>query len=370
MTPGPQVSVVVRGGDSPALLVTCLEHLGALRTAPHEIILVDPGTDESTRHLVAEKFPDVVHLRPPRRPGRAQTPWQAGLSHASGDVVAFLDGDTRVDELWLDALTTPYADPAVSAVGGRVVSASPASRAPHDVHAARADGEALAAHEATTGLASIGRVLPSGELTSFFGADPGRPVEVDHLPTANLSFRTAALASVGGFRAPGPGTTDHDATDAALRLSAAGHRLVFTPQAITRRDTAAEAPGRTDLRHLFGTRRDHLILLTGAYGWRHPLVRRYPATTLRDQHRHLRAAYRLLRARPDDHGSRPPLHRRATWPVIFTRSVAELAGLAAGTLAALQLRSGHGSGHRSGHGSRHGSRHGSGHRPVATDPGS
>lgn len=348
MTPGPQVSVVVRGGDSPALLVTCLEHLGALRTAPHEIILVDPGTDESTRHLVAEKFPDVVHLRPPRRPGRAQTPWQAGLSHASGDVVAFLDGDTRVDELWLDALTTPYADPAVSAVGGRVVSASPASRAPHDVHAARED------HEATTGLASIGRVLPSGELTSFFGADPGRPVKVDHLPTANLSFRTAALASVGGFRAPGPGTTDHDATDAALRLSAAGHRLVFTPQAITRRDTAAEAPGRTDLRHLFGTRRDHLILLTGAYGWRHPLVRRYPATTLRDQHRHLRAAYRLLRARPDDHGSRPPLHRRATWPVIFTRSVAELAGLAAGTLAALQLGSGHGSGHR----------------PVATDPGS
>lgn len=341
MTPGPQISVVVRGGDSPALLVTCLEHLGALRTAPHEIILVDPGTDESTRHLVAEKFPDVVHLRPPRRPGRAQTPWQAGLSYASGDVVAFLDGDTRVDELWLDALTTPYADPAVSAVGGRVVSASPASRAPH---------------EATTGLASIGRVLPCGELTSFFGADPGRPVEVDHLPMANLSFRTAALASVGGFRARGPGTTDHDATDAALRLSAAGHRLVFTPLAITRRDTAAEAPGRTDLRHLFGARRDHLILLTGAYGWRHPLVRRYPATTLRDQHRHLRAAYRLLRARPDDHGSLPPLHRRATWPVIFTRSVAELAGLAAGSLAAMQLRSGHGSGH------------GSGRRPVATDP--
>ena len=359
MTPGPRVSVVVRGGENPDLLITCLEHLGALRTAPDEIIVIAPDTDESSRRLVTEKFPDVVQLRLPWRPGRAQPPWQAGLARAGGDVVAFLDDDTRVDELWLDALTAPYTDPAVSAVGGRVVSAG--------------GGEDLR-DEAMTGLASIGRVLPSGELTSYFGADPGRQVEVDHLPESNMSFRTAAVEAVGGFRVGHPGSGRRDATDLALRLGAAGYRLVFAPQAVTRRDAAttedAADAERTDLRHLFGTRRDHLVLLVGAYGWTHALVRRYPATTVRDQHRHLRAAYRLLRGRPDARGVRPSLRRRASSPWIATRSAAELAGLAAGVLAALRSQPERSPARRPDDGRAHDPAHRGAHRPeaTATDP--
>ena len=149
--------------------------------------------------------------------------------------------------------------------------------------------------------------------------------------------------SVGGFRDGCAGSGRRDATDLALRLGAAGHRLVFVPQAVTRRDAAsatasADDAERTDLRHLFGSRRDHLVLLVGAYGWTHTLVRRYLATTVRDQHRHIRAAYQLLRGRPDAGGVRPPIRRRATWPFVATRSAAELAGLVTGVLVMLRSR--------------------------------
>lgn len=317
----PRVCVVVSTDASHQQLTTCLEHLGALRTAPHEILVVDSSADDACRRLLAEKFPDVVYLPPPRGPGAAPVPRQVGLARASGEIICFIDDDARVDELWLDALTAPYTDPTVSGVGGRAVTGA---RGEHD-----------------DGLGSIGRVLPSGDLTGFFGADPGRVIDVDHLSGATMSFRASALASVGGFsrRYRSSGRVG-EATDVALRLRMAGHRLVFAPQAISRH-AAPLAPGedRSDLPHLFRSRRDHMLLLTRVYGWSHPLVRRYPVTTVRDQHRHLRSAYRLLRGRPDARGTRPAVVRRMTAPFLLARSVAELAGMAAGVPAAVRARS-------------------------------
>lgn len=318
MTPAPQVTVVVRTHASPERLVLCLEHLAALRTAPHEIIVVDAAPGAASHQLIAEKFPEVTYLSSHTAPASSSAR-QVGLSRASGEIVSFLDDDVCVDDLWLDALLAPYSDATVAAVGGRVVSGS-----------LGADRD---------GIGSIGRLLPSGEMTSFFGARPAHPVAVDHLSGANMSFRASALASLGGFRR-GPGETDHlEAADLALRLRGAGHRLVFTPHALARRDAGPDTDrARVDLRHLHSTRRDHVLLLARALGWSHPLVLRYPITTVRDQHRHLRAAYQLLRGRPDSRGARPSIARRLTWPLILTRSAAELTGLAAGFPAALRAR--------------------------------
>lgn len=321
MTPAPPVTVIVRTHASPERLVLCLEHLAALRTAPHEIIVVDAAPGAASHQLIAEKFPEVTYLSS-HGARTSSSARQVGLSRASGEIVSFLDDDVCVDDLWLDALVAPYSDVTVAAVGGRVVSG------------ARGDDR--------DGVGSIGRLLPSGEMTSYFDARPARPVAVDHLSGANMSFRASALTSLGGFR-QGPGTTDHlEAADLALRLRAAGHRLVFTPHALACRpagpDTSQADSARVDLRHLHSTRRDHLLLLARALGWTHPLVLRYPITTVRDQHRHLRAAYQLLRGRPDSRGARPSIARRLTWPLVLTRSAAELTGLVAGVPAALRAR--------------------------------
>lgn len=316
----PRVSVVIITYARPQFLTTCLEHLGALRTPPHEILVVDASPDDRTRTLVAEKFPDVVYLRNDLGPGTMPESRQIGLAHAGGEIISFIDDDAYVDELWLDALTAPYSDPSVSAVGGRAVNAIPG--------------------EESEGLGRIGRLLPDGDLTGFFGADPGRLVDVDHLLGANMSFRVSALASVGGIRGNYPGTCLCEESDISLRLGAAGHRLVFNPQAIVRHVAAPYQSGgqRFDRRYLFYSRRNHLMLLARVFGWSHPLVRRYAATTVRAQRDYLHTTYRLLRGRPDASGTPPTRTRRLTSPIILTRSAAELIGLAAGVPAALRAR--------------------------------
>ena len=318
MTSTPPVTVVVRTHASPERLVLCLEHLAALRTSPHEIIVVDAAPGAASHQLIAEKFPDVAYLSS-HSARTSSSARQVGLGRASGEIVSFIDDEVCVADLGLDALGAPSCAVWVAAVGGSVVSGAPG--------------------DDQDGVGSIGRLLPSGEMTRFFGARPARPVTVDHLSGANMSFRASTLASVGGFRR-GPGDSGHlEAADLALRLRAAGHRLVFTPHALAHRVAVADADrARIDLRHLHSTRRDHLLLLARALGWTHPLVLRYPFTTVRDQHRHLRAAYQLLRGRPDSRGARPSIARRLTWPLILTRSAAELTGLAAGVPAALRAR--------------------------------
>ena len=320
MTPPLSVSVVIITYARPQFLTTCLEHLGALHTPPHEILVVDASPDDRSRMLVAEKFPDVLYLRNDLGPGTMPESRQVGLAHASGDVVSFIDDDAYVDTLWLDALTAPYSDPSVAAVGGRAVNGIPG--------------------EDRDGLGRIGRLLPNGDLTGFFGADPGRLVDVDHLLGANMSFRRSALVSIGGIRGNYPGTCLCEESDISLRLGAAGHRLVFAPQAIVRHVAAPYQTGgkRFDRRYLFYSRRNHLMLLARVFGWSNPLVRRYAVTTVRDQREYLRAAYRLLKGRPDADGTRPTMPRRLTSVIVLTRSLAELAGLLAGVPAALHGR--------------------------------
>ena len=46
-----------------------------------------------------------------------------GIDHARCDLVAFLDDDAVAEPDWLAALSAPFAQPAVAAVGGRVVAA-------------------------------------------------------------------------------------------------------------------------------------------------------------------------------------------------------------------------------------------------------
>ena len=49
-------------------------------------------------------------------------------------------------------------------------------------------------------MSAIGRLLPDGRLTGFFGADPGRIIDVNHGIGANMAFRRHVLGRLGGFR--------------------------------------------------------------------------------------------------------------------------------------------------------------------------
>jgi GT2 family glycosyltransferase len=318
--PALTVSVVIPTFRRPRYVAECLAHLERLHTAPLEVLVVDASPDPATRRVV-EAHPGVRYLRNELGAGTTPESRGIGVAHARGDVVAFVDDDAYVDPDWLDELLAPYADPAVVGVGGRIVNGQPG--------------------EDREGLDRIGRLLPDGRLTGYFAADPGRPIEVDHLLGATMSYRRAALLDVGGVHGRYPGPCVCEETDIALRQRALGRRLVFTPRAVVRHVSAPYAGrgDRFDRRYDFYRRRNHQAMLVRVYGPTAPVTRRHTWTVLREEGGRLRWMARALlgRVRGDD-GRRPGLAQRLRAPAVLARVGVDVAGLVVGWPAGLRDR--------------------------------
>ncbi len=97
-------------------------------------------------------------------------------------------------------------------------------------------------------MEEIGRLLPDGRLTGNFTADPGRPIEVDHLLGASMCFRRSVIAGFGGIHDGYRGTCVREESDLCLRVGRAGYRLVYEPDfggRARRRALRAKASGST-----------------------------------------------------------------------------------------------------------------------------
>lgn len=111
-------SILIPVFDQGSLLERCLK--GLARTARSaEIIVSDDGSSEDIPKVLARvKFPEPVsYVRSEENRGFAHA-CNAGLAEAVGDVVVFLNSDTKPDRPgWLEALTAPLEDDTVGIVG-------------------------------------------------------------------------------------------------------------------------------------------------------------------------------------------------------------------------------------------------------------
>ncbi len=258
----PSASVVVVTYERPASLGRCLDMLRVQTVPPREVIVVDSSASEDTARLVADHYPEVHYEVCTAGLGAMATARNIGYRYASGDVVAFLDDDAYAEPDWLERLLARFADPTVGGAGGRQVRGQ--------------EGEL------TDGVDAIGRLLPDGTLTGGFASDPGRDVDVDHLLGASMAFRRSVLDEIGGIRDGYRGTCLREETDLCLRVTGAGYRLVYAPDAVVEHVAAQYAKGeRFDLRYAYWAQKNHLILLMRNFGPRHPLVRRYLSSSAR-----------------------------------------------------------------------------------------
>jgi GT2 family glycosyltransferase len=315
MSAATTVSVIIITYARPGYVSDCLLHLRSLDTAPHQIIVVDGSPDARTRELISADHPDVVYLRNELGKGTMSESRQIGLAAATGDVVSYIDDDAYVAADWLDRMVEAYADPTIAGVGGRADNGI--------------DGESR------VGLGSIGRLLPNGDITGFFAADPGRRIDVDHFLGANQSYRRATLLAIGGIRGNYPGTCLREESDTCLRLRQAGYRLTFDPKVLVRHVAAPYQIGgqRFDRRYLYYSRRNHVMLLARVFGWRSRYIPRYFRTALLQQRHYFAQVVRFMFSGVDSEGAPAPLSRRISAPVILTRSAVEVAGLCAGIWA-------------------------------------
>lgn len=190
---------------------------------PWQVLVVDnaatPGAAGLVEH-VGRTTPlpvavDVVH-EPTPGAAHART---RGVAEVATPLVALLDDDVVPARDWLARLVAPFADPTVDGVGATVLL-DPGADRPAWLDAWL---EPYLTH------------LELGASRDLAGDD--------FLLTANAAFRTAALRDLGFDPALGPRPGIHltnDDLDLTRRALAAGHRLVWQPDAVVVHDLPAE----------------------------------------------------------------------------------------------------------------------------------
>ncbi|MEI5583926.1 MULTISPECIES: glycosyltransferase family 2 protein [unclassified Agromyces] len=265
MSEAVRLSVCVVTYERTAFLERCLAVLAAELDDDAEVVVVDASRADHTREVRAV-MPAARYVHAPSLAGWMTRSRNEALRHVRGDLVAFLDDDVVVRRGWQAALDAAFADESVAAVAGRTCNGLP--------------GEEEYDRE-------IGRLLSDGTLTDGFAADVPQLVDVDHGIGANMSFRRAVLAELGGFRDDYPGTSIREDTDMFLRVRAMGGRSVFAPEAIVDHLPAPHVRGaRFDTRYKLYGRRNHMVLLARDGGIGSRMLRRWVAA----QFRNVRAA--------------------------------------------------------------------------------
>jgi GT2 family glycosyltransferase len=252
------VAVVVITYNRPEHLRTCLKHIEAQTVRPVQTVIVDSSPNDATYQVVANGFPDCDYLRNPLGAGHLNASRDLGLRAVSASVVVYLDDDAYAEPDCIERLLAPYDDADVGGVGGRVCNGVPG--------------------EESAGVDQIGLFLPDGTLTGNFAANPGKPIRVDHLLGACMSWRREMLLANGGIHDDYRGMQRNE-TDIAFRATRAGWRIIYQPSAVVRHVSGPYWKGhRFDLRYTYYSNRNHVVLLMMNLGPGDPRIRRYFGT--------------------------------------------------------------------------------------------
>lgn len=208
------LSVVIPSFGRPDSLAICLEALAAQSRAPDETIVVVRLDDQATRDLIDQSSAaQKIGLREQivERPGQVAA-LAAGCASATGDVVAITDDDAAPRAEWLRRLERLFADPGVTAAGGRDVLSCP-------VEEPRTD--------------DVGRLRWHGKLSGNHHLGKGPPRDVDVLKGVNMAFRREPLLDCGfDPRLRGNGAQVHNDMMLCLCLRRRGGRLVYDPDLV------------------------------------------------------------------------------------------------------------------------------------------
>ena len=191
----PLLSVIITSYNSGNLLERCLESLRDQKTDKRfEIVVVDSSPNGLTMGI-GERFPKVRWYQFPERKfcGDARN---FGLSIAEGEIVAFIDADSRADQNWANQILKAHQSSHL-AIGGAIANGNPKS--------------------------TIGWAAYFCEFSQWMPNAPSKPFR--DIAGTNMSYKKRVFEEYGGFI---EGTYSSD-TEFHWRLEKNGHVLQFVP---------------------------------------------------------------------------------------------------------------------------------------------
>lgn len=125
-----KISLVIPAYNEEKYLGACLESVRKNGIGLFEIIVVNNASSDGTE-AIARTFPNVRVIQEPSK-GLTKAR-QRGLEEARGDIIAYIDADTRMPSGWVETVTRAFEeDPRVVSVSGPYIyfDLSPSWRAP------------------------------------------------------------------------------------------------------------------------------------------------------------------------------------------------------------------------------------------------
>ena len=221
----PRISVIVATWRREEPLRLVLGDLARQTGIAAEVVVVDQNSPPLPEDAFAEirRSPHQLAVIP-HAPGVVAAR-NDGARSATGEVLVFIDDDVRIDETnYLETIARNFIDPALAGLCGQELS-------PPDYQPS---------------AESAGRSADAFEEATFFPRASSERREVFHLATCNCAIRRSAWEKVGGLDPLFAGNAYGDDYDLALRMRAAGLKIVFEPAASVRHTRAPMGGLRLD----------------------------------------------------------------------------------------------------------------------------
>ncbi|MEM7752538.1 MAG: glycosyltransferase, partial [Pseudomonadota bacterium] len=172
-----KATVVVVARNAEATIGLCMRALALQTCKPHEVILVDDGSTDTTAETAMAAYQDLRLISNPSRSISSNR--NVGWRSANTGYVAFIDADCEAPATWLEKLLAAATRTGAAAVGGGNV--------PPGGQSAHYDALSIM-------LASVW-----GSRGTLQGKPPEIESAVPHIPTLNVLYRKDALERIGGF---------------------------------------------------------------------------------------------------------------------------------------------------------------------------
>lgn len=194
-----RASVVIPAYNAEKTIAKCLESLQGQSSRDFEIIVVDDGSKDRTAEIAKGFSRARVFREKNAGPAVARN---NGAKKALGEIIVFTDSDCVADKNWLKEMLEPFKDAKIAGVQGRYKSRQ---------------------KELVARLIQL-------EIEQRYEKMKRRK-SIDFIGTYSAAYRKSVFAEMHGFDTSFPIASGED-TDLSFRMSKAGYKMVFKPEAI------------------------------------------------------------------------------------------------------------------------------------------